>query len=249
VVYLQRAKGPTYSTNSPSKSTKSPSGSEVENASVVDVQGTEVKAEKSDNKGINIEGATEEGIKSVINFLKEKIPGLKVKVMNIDIAEEVIDDTDSMKQLMQDGDDTGSSEDSEGESDLEELQPDGVALEGGSDASEEEKDLDTKLFIGGVVHNNEDSPTKDEYVRVPADVKEVERDSFVLHVPGKSLEYDTGESKMSKVKVAAIAAQGISELMPSEIAKAFWSSDRASSKVRFYMLSIRSRKLELGHFT
>ncbi|KAK1564785.1 hypothetical protein Q3G72_011531 [Acer saccharum] len=231
VVYLQRAKGPTYSTNSPSKSTKSPSGSEVENASVVDVQGTEVKAEKSDNKGINIEGATEEGIKSVINFLKEKIPGLKVKVMNIDIAEEVMDDTDSVKQLMQDGDDTGSSEDSEGESDLEELQPDGVALEGGSDASEEEKDLDTKLFIGGVVHNNEDSPTKDEYVRVPADVKEVERDSFVLHVPGKSLGYDTGESKISKVKVAAIAAQGISELMPSEIAKAFWSSDRASSKV------------------
>ena len=206
MVYLQRAKGPTYSTNSPSKSTKSPSGSEVENASVVDVQGTEVKAEKSDNKGINIEGATEEGIKSVINFLKEKIPGLKVKVMNIDIAEEVMDDTDSVKQLMQDGDDSGSSEDSEGESDLEELQPDGVALEGGNDASEEEKDLDTKLFIGGVVHN-EDSPTKDEYVRVPADVKEVERDSFVLHVPGKSLEYETGESKMPKVKVAAIAAQ------------------------------------------
>ncbi|KAL5747222.1 hypothetical protein ACOSP7_024222 [Xanthoceras sorbifolium] len=232
VVYLQRAKGSsTNSSSSPSKSTKSPSSTEVENASVVDVQGTEVKAEKTDDKGINIEGATEEGIKSVINFLKEKIPGLKVKVMNIDIAGGVMDDTDSVKQLMQDGDKTGSSEDSEGESDLEELQPDGVALEGGGDASDEEKGLDTKLFIGGVVHNNADSPTKDEYVRVPADVKNVEKDSFVLHLPGRSLEYDTGESKMSKVKVAAIAAQGISELMPSEIAKAFWSSDKASSKV------------------
>ncbi|KAJ0049173.1 hypothetical protein Pint_15426 [Pistacia integerrima] len=233
VVYLQRAKGSsTNSASSLSKSTKNPSTSEVDNASVVDVQGTEVKAERSDDKGITIEGATEEGIKSVINFLKEKIPGLKVKVMNIDVTEEVMDGTDSVKQLMQDDEETGSSEDSEGETDnLEEIQPDGVALEADNDASEDGKDLDTKLFIGGVVHNNEDTPTKDDYVRLPADVKDMERDSFVLHVPGRSLDYDNGESKLSKVKIAAIAAQGVSELMPSEIAKAFWSSEKTSSKV------------------
>lgn len=234
VVYLHRAKGSsTNSASSPSKSTKIPSTSEVDNSSVVDVQGTEVKAERIDDKGINIEGATEEGIKSVINFLKEKIPGLKVKVMNIDVTEEVMDGTDSVKQLMQDDEEKGSREDLAGETDnLEEIQPDGVALEAGSDSSEDGKDLDTKLFIGGVVHNNEDIPSKDDYVRrLPADVTDMERDSFVLHVPRRSLDYDNGESNLSKVKVAAIVAQGVSELMPSEIAKAFWSSEKASSKV------------------
>lgn len=232
-MHLKQAKGnSTNSASSTSKSTKSPSTSEVENASVVDVQGTKVKEERSDEKGINIEGATEEGIKSVINFLKEKIPGLKVKVMNIDITAEVTDDADSLKQLMQDGEKAESS-DSEGEADdIEEIQPDKVALEGANEASEDEKDLDTKVFIGGVVHNNGDVPTKDEYVRMPADVKDLERDSFVLLVPGKSLDCDIGERKMSKLKVAALAAQGVSELMPFDVAKAFWSSEKASSKVR-----------------
>lgn len=206
---------------------------------MADVQGTEVKNERSDDKGINIEGATEEGIKSVINFLKEKIPGLKVKVMNIEVTGEVMDDADSVKQLMQDGEETGSS-DSEGETeDVEEIQPEGVDLDGANDASEDERDSDTKFFIGGVVHNNEDTPTKEEYVRLPADVKDMERDSFVLHVPGRSLGYDSGESKISKLKVASIAAQGVSELMPSDVAKAFWSSDKPSSKVRYRL----SRKI------
>lgn len=202
----------------------------------MDVQGNEAKAERSEEKGINIEGATEEGIKSVINFLKDKIPGLKVKVMNINATGEAIEDSvsDSVKQLMQEDDDkpgsSGNSEDEAGN--LEETQPDEVALEGSGDSSEDGKDLDMKLFIGGVVHNNEDVPTKGEYVRLPAEIKDMERDSFLLHVQ-KSLKYDSRESKASKVKMAAIAAKSVSELMPPEVAKAFWGADKVSSKVRF----------------
>ncbi|XVE54949.1 hypothetical protein DITRI_Ditri03aG0122400 [Diplodiscus trichospermus] len=232
VVYLHRAKGSSMnSTSSSAKPTKTPSTSEGENASVIDVQENEAKAERSDEKGINIEGATEEGIKSVINFLKNKIPGLKVKVMNVDVSEEEIVN-DSVEQLMREDDEkTASSENSEDKTnDLEEIQPDEVALGEGNPA-EDGKDLDMKLFIGGLVHNNEDTPTKDEYVRLPADIKDLERDSFLLHVPKRSLDNDAGESKASKVKIAAIAAQGVSELMPPAVAKAFWSSDKASSKV------------------
>lgn len=220
------------STSSSAKPTKTPSASEVENASVIDVQGNEGKAERSDEKGINIEGATEEGIKSVINFLKNKIPGLKVKVMNVDVSEEVIVN-DSVEQLMQEDDEkTASTENSEDETDdLDEIERDGVTLGEGSNLAEDSKDLDMKLFIGGLVHNNEDTPTKDEYVRLPADIKDLERDFFLLHVP-KSLDNDTGEGKTSKVKIAAIAAQGVSELMPPDVAKAFLSSDKVSPKVR-----------------
>ncbi|XP_022767327.1 protein EXECUTER 2, chloroplastic isoform X2 [Durio zibethinus] len=233
VVYLQHVKGSSMnSTSASAKPTKTPSTSEVEKASVIDVQGNEGKVERSDEKGINIEGATEEGIKSVINFLKNKIPGLKVKVMNVDVSEEEIVN-DSVEQLMQEDEEkTASTENSEDETnDLEEIQRDGVASEEGSNSAVDSNDLDMKLFIGGLVHNNEDTPSKDEYVRLPADIKDLERDSFLLHVPKRSLDNDTGESKVSKVKMAAITAQGVSELMPPDVAKAFWGSNKASSKV------------------
>ncbi|KAE8662229.1 hypothetical protein F3Y22_tig00113716pilonHSYRG00039 [Hibiscus syriacus] len=207
VVYLQRAKGSSAnSTSSPSKPSKSPSTSEVENASVIDVQGNdEAKAERSDEKGINIEGATEEGIKIIVN--------------------------DSVEELIQDDEKTAATENSEDEtSDFEEMQLDGVAM-GQAGNLDDRNDLDMKVFIGGLVHKNEDSPTKDEYIHLPADIKDLERDSFLLHVPKRSLDGDNGESKASKVKIAAIAAQGVSKLMPPNVAKAFWGSDKASSKV------------------
>ena len=65
------------------------------------VQEPEEKIERNDEKNSNIEGVTEEGIKSVINFLKEKIPGLKVKVMNVNVEEEAAENNDSIKQLME----------------------------------------------------------------------------------------------------------------------------------------------------
>ncbi|KAK6920718.1 hypothetical protein RJ641_014396 [Dillenia turbinata] len=234
VVFLQRAKG-SSSTSSilPSTPSESPTKSETENASVEGIKGNEDKTDRSEEKSVAVEGATEEGIKSVINFLKDKIPGLKVKVMNVDITEEVIKDSESIKQSIQEDDDKSTSDEiSEDEaSTLDDIQPDGVPLGEGSGTIEEGTDLDVKLFIGGVLHNKEDKPTKDDYLRLPAYINEVEKDSFVLHVPGRNQDQDTGENKVSKVKVAAIAAQGVSELMPSEVAKAFWSADKVSPKV------------------
>ncbi|KAJ1384458.1 hypothetical protein SESBI_42525 [Sesbania bispinosa] len=237
VVYLRRSKGNSMS-NPSSTTAKSPSKPEVENASSVEVQEHEEKVERNDEKNSSIEGATEEGIKSVINFLKEKIPGLKVKVMNINVEEEVAEDNDSIKQLIdEDSNKTSSSENPEDEvNNLDE--PAGVTLEGDGDASEEEKDLDMKLFIGGVVHNNEDIAAKDEFIRLPAEIKDMERDSFILHIPRRNLDYDRREDKIPNIKVAALAAQGVSELMPPDVAKAFWSSDKVSSKVSKNMREI-----------
>ncbi|KAK7317188.1 hypothetical protein RJT34_01198 [Clitoria ternatea] len=258
VVYLRRSKGNSMS-GPPSIPVKSPSKPEVENASSVGMQEQEEKVERNDEKSSNIEGATEEGIKSVINFLKEKIPGLKVKVMNVNVEVEAAEENDSIKQLMEeDGNKTSSSENPEEEvNNLEE--PDGVTLEGDSDTSEEEKDLDMKLFIGGVVHNNEDTPVKDEFIRLPAEIKDMEKDSFLLHIPKRNLDYDTREDKVPNIKVAALAAQGVSELMPPDVAKAFWSSDKVSSKVSKSMREIvklaisqaqkRSRLSEDTHFS
>ncbi|KAL6174889.1 hypothetical protein ACLB2K_051534 [Fragaria x ananassa] len=237
VVYLQEVKANT--TASPSKPEKGSSTPEVQNATVVDVQKNEDKVESSDEKGLNIEGATEEGIKSVINFLKKKIPGLKVKVRNVDVAKEVMEDNNSVNRLMQENSENSESdENSEDEGDnLDKIQPDEVTLGESSDTTDDEKDLDMKLFIGEIVHN-EDTATKDEYVRRPAEIKDMERESFVLHIPGRSLDHDARESKASKIKVAAQAAKSVSELMPSDVAKAFWNSDKVSPKVTKNMREI-----------
>ncbi|KAL2482495.1 Protein EXECUTER 2 [Forsythia ovata] len=235
VVFLQRIKGSSANSSSPSsdKSSKGPSAAEIENASVVDVKVEETEAKKGEGKSIDLEGAAEEGIKSVINFLKEKIPNLKVKVMKVNVTEEIMEDGDSLKQIIEeDSENTITSENTEEEaSDLDDNQPDRAAAQGDSDTMEDETDLDMKLFIGGVLHNKEDTSTKDEYVRVPADIKDMERDSFVLHIPKKNQDHETEENIASKAKVAAIAAQGVSELMPPDVAKAFWSSDKVSSKI------------------
>ncbi|KAL1357165.1 hypothetical protein HN51_009136 [Arachis hypogaea] len=235
VVYLRRNRGNSMS-KPPSVPAKSPSKPEVENISSVEVEEHEKKAEPNDDKNSNIDGATEEGIKSVINFLKEKIPGLKVKVMNITVETEAAEN-ESIKQLMEeDSKKTSSSENSE-EEDNNLDEPDGVTLGGDSDTSGEEKDLDMKLFIGGVVHNDEDTPVKDDFTRLPAEIKDMERDSFALHIPRRNLDLDTRESKVSNIKVAALAAQGFTELMPPEVAKAFWT-DKVASKVTKNMREI-----------
>ncbi|KAF8390407.1 hypothetical protein HHK36_024933 [Tetracentron sinense] len=234
VVFLQRAKAKsTDSMLSPSEPTNGPSTSNIENSSMEDTPENEDAAERSEGKSINIKDGSEEGIKSVINFLKDKIPGLKVKVMNINVPEEITGESDSLEQLIQKDDEkTSSSENSEEEhGNLDDVQRDGVALGGDTSAKEEGKNMAMKLFIGGVLHKKEDFPSKDEHVRFPSEIKDMERDSFVLYVPGRSKDLDVGESKVSKVKVAAIAAQGVSELMPLDVAKAFWSIDKVPSKV------------------
>lgn len=230
-MYLRRAKGNSTSNLPPSLLAKRPSKPEVENLSSVEVQEPEDKVEeRNDEKNSNVEAATEDGIKSVINFLKEKIPGLKVKVMNINVEEEAREGSDSIKQIMEeDGNKTDGEDDNLDE-------PDEVTLESDGNASDEEKDLDMKLFIGGIVHNNEDNSSKDEFIRLPAEIKNMERESFLLHIPRRNLDNDRKEDKVRNIKVAALAAQGISELMPSDVAKAFWGSDKVSSKVRLRYL-------------
>ncbi|KAL2639380.1 hypothetical protein AAZV13_06G167100 [Glycine max] len=237
VVYLRQAKGKSRR-NPQSVPAKGPSKPEVENASAVEVQEPEEKIERNDEKNTNIEGVTEEGIKSVINFLKEKIPGLKIKVMNVSVEEEAAENNDSIKQLMEeDSNKTGSSENHEEEvNNLDE--PDAVTLERDGDATEEEKDLEMKLLIGGVVHNNEDTPVKDEFIRLPAEIKNMEKDSFVFHFDCGNVDYGIKEDKIPNIKVAALAAQGVSELMPPDVANAFWSSDKVSSKISKSMRDI-----------
>lgn len=232
MVFLQRVKSnSSSSSSSDSKLTKSLSAIELDNASIVETEVSEKEGEKSDEKNIDIEEAAEEGINKVINFLKDKIPELKVKVMKLNVAEEVAEESDSVEQFMEDDKETSMSSDNEEASNLEGMKSEQIDAEGDSDSNDNEKDLDTILFLGGVLHNKDESSSKDEHVRIPAEIRDIEKDSFVLHIPKRIKDNDTEENIASKINIAAVAAQGVSELMPPEVAKAFWNSDKVSPKV------------------
>uniref|UniRef100_A0A7N0TZX6 Uncharacterized protein n=1 Tax=Kalanchoe fedtschenkoi TaxID=63787 RepID=A0A7N0TZX6_KALFE len=233
VVCLQQAKKSlaNSSTTQPISATDS-STKDADQESVVDITMGERKTEKSKENAVDIEEATEEGIRSVINFLKDKIPELKVKVVNVDVTE-IIEESNAIEQMMQDDDVKSESDDmSEDEAIyVDQVDHDGVIAEAADSANDKQSKSDFKLFVGGVVHNTEDVASRDEYSRLPAEIRDLEKNTFVLHVPGITQYQDASESKISKVKVATIAAQGVSELMPPDVAKAFFSADKVSSKV------------------
>ena len=182
---------------------------------------------ESEGEEIKNKETDEEGLKTVINFLKERIPGFKVKVLNVTGTEEVNVDSNSLERLVHEGDEddkiaaAGSSDDK-------------VILDGEDDDITKESDDDSKpvkLFIGGVLHNSEEV-LSNSHIRMPAEIKDVEKDSFVLNILGKNSDVDVVESGPSKVKVLTLAAQAAPDLMPPEVAKVFWGTDRASPKVR-----------------
>ncbi|OAY68692.1 Protein EXECUTER 2, chloroplastic [Ananas comosus] len=250
---MQSVKGnSTLSASSPSKSTEDSTKVEVENPSIESPMINEATKEKGndgakaktneeisekeeDVKGgdaVNSKDNGEDGLKSVIKFLKERIPGFKVQVLDVSVPEEIKVETEIVEQLAQENDEKAdSSEDSADETaDLENDQQEEETLPVDEASEEAGKDSKLKLFIGGVLHNKEDVSLK-AYARVPAEMKSMEKDSFVLHISGRNSNADTGEAKAAKIKVAAIAAQVASDLMPSEVAKAFWSTSKATSKV------------------
>ena len=209
-------------------SSQQSSNASAESPSILDAGGSEVKVDKKKDKLLNAEEPTEEGIQNVIKFLKDKIPGLKLmKVMDVELPdEEIIGSDDDLVELV------GEVIEEAGSADEEEDDDDSSEEIASMDRADNRKDLNPKVFIGGVLHSTEDSSIDDELVRVTADIMDNERDSFTLHVPGRrKSDVDTRKDRVSKEQVTALAAEGLSDLMPPEVAKAFWGSERPSLKV------------------
>ncbi|KAF2582039.1 hypothetical protein F2Q68_00005670, partial [Brassica cretica] len=132
-----------------------------------------------------------------------------MKVMDVELPdEEIIGSDDDLVELVGEViEEAGSADEEEDDDSIEESADNG-------------KDLNPKVFIGGVLHSTEDSSIDDELVRVTADITDNERDSFTLHVPGRrKSDVDTRKDRVSKEQVTALAAQGLSDLMPPEVSR------------------------------
>uniref|UniRef100_A0ACD5VAX2 Uncharacterized protein n=1 Tax=Avena sativa TaxID=4498 RepID=A0ACD5VAX2_AVESA len=242
VVHLRPTKGTSSASPISSTATEGPvkveSGGSLESSALSEgiteeantdttLKGTEDVEEKVQDVGRTKESGVE-GLKSVLNFFKSRIPEFKVQVINVDVPEETDLVTDSSEELVQD-DVKSTSESSLEEPSTEEFQEEDVS-DGDSDSNDDSKSPEVKLFISGVVHNKEDAGAK-SYVRVPAEINNLERDSFELYIPGKGSDRDLAETKAAKQKVADMAAKLASELMPSDVAKALWGTTKSSSKI------------------
>ena len=219
--------GPAKVENESSSESSAMSDSVTEEANTdTTVKGSEDVEEKEQDVGSNKDSSVE-GLKSVLNFFKSRIPEFKVQVINVDVSEETELAANSSEELAQD-DVKSTSENSLEEPTAEELEQEEDVSE--EDTDEESKSTEVKLFISGVVHNKEDAGAK-SYVRVPAEINNMEKDSFELYIPGKGSDQDLAETKAAKQKVADMAAKLASELMPSDVAKALWGTTKSSSKV------------------
>lgn len=219
--------GPAKVENESSSESSAISDSVTEEASTdTTVKGNEDVEEKEQDVGSSKDSSVE-GLKSVLNFFKSRIPEFKVQVINVDVSEETELAANSSEELVQD-DVKSSSENSLEEPTTEELEQEEDVSE--EDMDDESKSTEVKLFISGVVHNKEDAGAK-SYVRVPAEINNMEKDSFELYIPGKGSDRDLAETKAAKQKVADMAAKLASELMPSDVAKALWGTTKSSSKI------------------
>ncbi|PKA63870.1 Protein EXECUTER 1, chloroplastic [Apostasia shenzhenica] len=248
VVILQPVKGnSTISASPPSQFGDSSSASEVTSMEKVasdeeNVPSDEERICSDKDDTVNRNGASannggrttiskesnEEGLQSVINFLKEKMPGFKVKVLNAKKSEEMKEQLKSSEQVAQDQDNEENAATDDSEENLENMQDD-VSLDEGVSSMEGDRDMAVKLFIGGVLHNTEDVLSK-SFTRFPAELKDIEKDSFTLHLSGRIHDSDIEERKPAKIKVAAITAQAVSDIMPPEVAKA-WSLDKSQVSI------------------
>lgn len=128
----------------------------------------------------------------------------------------------TLEELIEDDSTNTTSIDSEEEgSDTDNTQSDIVTGEADRDTTEDELNHDMDLIIASVLHNNEDTRTNDEFVRIPADIEDINRNSFLLHIPKGNQDNGSEEN----------ASYRVSELMPPEVAKAFGNSNGFSSKV------------------
>ncbi|KAJ8479536.1 hypothetical protein OPV22_023263 [Ensete ventricosum] len=144
----------------------------------------------------------DEGLKSIINFFKERIPGFNVNLANNSVQEEIKMDAESSEQLMQEDDEKDGSPEYSTTDDSKSENSQGEMLSDGEDADSTNRKM-----------------------------KDVEKGSFTLYLSRRSSDPHIVERKPEKIRVASVATQSASDLMPPDVANAFFSSDKAISKV------------------
>eukprot|EP00850_Spirogloea_muscicola_P016349 SM000132S26864 [mRNA] locus=s132:139237:143737:+ [translate_table: standard] len=209
----------------------------------VDVEKTGSGEDEDKPKG-DVKGG-EEGLGGILNFLKDRMPGVKLKVFKVSAPEDVdVDLPKIVEQIMEDrtekatgqvkadrdqsAEATQKGSGSEVSGGQKEGDGDNTASGKGEDgtADEVEEGMPVRVVLGGVLSGasnlSDDRPKLP--VRVPARMDMRGRDVFLFSMEdGLAEASPPHDAKFSRQM--QIATQAMSEMMPDDVAKVFWNVD------------------------
>ncbi|KAL2635820.1 hypothetical protein R1flu_007299 [Riccia fluitans] len=178
----------------------------------------------------------DEGLNNILSFLKERMPDVKLKVFKVSTPEGLEADIPNIVEQLRAEETDGSSSDTDEDTgdDATKDAPIDETIPGGSNSTEEQE-TPIRLVVGGVMQNNVDDRAIKVPVKVPAKVERKTKDSFLFNIDevGAPSVASPSSSKepLPHFKMAAVAMQASADLMPDDVAKVFWNSEKAPVKV------------------
>lgn len=236
-VYLQRDGGALDSGRGAQKSIDI--GSVGMNALVED--GKEIKAkdlseafgdenEKSDDAAL-----VDEGLSRILNFLKERIPDVKLKVFRV-IAPNREDIPKIVEQLLeevvtQDNDDAKGLKEKEGPVEAGVQESTGKVEDNKDSAEEGRKETPVGVIVGGMLQSVSEERLSKVPTRVPARIECQSRDSFLFHIDDAMGQQASAKEPVPSWKVTTVTTQAAADLGPPDVTKVVWNLEKIPVKV------------------
>lgn len=219
-------------------------------------------SDKSDDASKNnSEDFIDEGINNIISFLKDRIPDVRLKVLQVIAPEELEAQIPKLvEQIMEaeEKEDAAAAEESETEvsssgesSPVGQSEQDKVSVGSSSSnsstssSSSEEQETPIRLVIGGVLQNTVDDKVPRAPSRVAAKMERKSKDEFVFHIedtggpsPASTSASTSTKESLPAWKVATIATQASADLMPDDVAKVLWNVEKVPVKVSVGLLVV-----------
>ena len=173
----------------------------------------------------------DDGLNNIINFLKDRIPDVKLKVFNVSNqnGEDIPKIVEKILEEVEIEDNEGANNQVDSSEDPEDLMQE--KIDQASNDSElmgvVQREIPVRLIVGGLLQNVAEEKLPKPPTRVPARIETQSRDSFLLHIEETAAQL---QSRESLLKVSAIMTKSSSEL-PPEVLKAVSSLEKLPVKV------------------
>eukprot|EP00249_Psilotum_nudum_P023065 c28738_g1_i2 orf=628-2670(+) len=193
------------------------------------------EASENDKDKLGDSDLTDEGLNRIMNFLKDRIPDVKLKIFRVISPNGEDDIPKFIDQLMEEvarlesENDNSAKDDSNNDLNLEIT----LSAEGKDLVKDEQVESPMRLVVGGAMQGAAEDRIPRIPIRVPARIEYKTRDSFWFHISETSMQQQLAAPKepLPSWKVAAISTQAYEDLMPPDLAKVFWNVETVPVKV------------------
>lgn len=233
-VYLQRDGGTGESVSGTPKSVDV----NIVDMNAVATDGKDVKAKDlaeafGDEKETGDAALMDEGLSRILNFLKDRMPDVKLKVFRViapdgedipKIVEQLLEEVteDSADAVRRKENEVPVEEDLQGANDKVGDKEDSIV--------EDQKERPIRLIVGGMLQSASEDRAPRVPTRVPARIEYQSRDSFLFHIEEATPQQMPAKELSASWKVAPLATQSSTDIQP-EVAKVVWNLEKSPMKV------------------